>query len=451
MDIKTLGFVYVLVSLATAGLLILQYFVISNFRETKYWAVGSILNAMAGTLFTLRGVATDFFSIYVAHVLVLSGHAFYIVGIRVHLLRETYWKALLSFALIASLPFLIFISPDYFKPRMIASSFFLAALNLVAAYTLMAGITSERFRSIRIVTGLAFLAAGAIFLIRGGQYLGVQTSNTDLLNASEITNQLVFIMVSLANIITTAGFLLMISGRANGQLNEKLAIMEAASEEKSKFLAMLGHEIRTPLAVLKALLSNRRLNQSHIRLAVQSINELDDIVTASQLAERVDGGELKLKIEEINIRDCIDDLIKKGNAKSEFSIKIEGSQYLFSDKFFVYCILRNLIDNHLKYSCRRRGAAIEVINRRDQLHWEIIISSSVENSKDINAEMIFEKYYRGARARSKSGSGLGLYIVKGLAEALGGTASAVVREDTITFKVMLGKKRLLDHALASVS
>ena len=88
MDLKTLSLMYALISLATSGILIMQFIIYSRFEETKYWAIGSFLNAVAGILFMLRSEIPDFVSIFIAHIFIFFGHSMYIIGINLHPFRN---------------------------------------------------------------------------------------------------------------------------------------------------------------------------------------------------------------------------------------------------------------------------------------------------------------------------------------------------------------------------
>lgn len=442
MDLKTLGIIYALICLAASGILILLYFVYARFQETKYWAIGSFLNAIAGILFALRSEIPDFVSIFVGHIFILTGHAFFIIGIKLSLDNALSWRLPIAFAIIASVPFLVFISPEFFQIRMINSSVSLGVLDAAAAYALIFTRASNAKGPGTNITSIAFLGISVAFFARAIHYFNIQIENTNLLQANEITNQIVHAGVSLSTLMITCGFILMISQKINREVQENGAEIAKKDEEKDRFLAMLYHEIKTPLAVLKTVLRKEIPTKDQIQLANETVDELDSIITATQLADQIENGKLSLRIEEIKITSLIDEILDKLDPKKRISVMTYISNTLKSDYLLLRFSIKNLIENALRYSNKNSKITLQLENYEHSNHLKISITNKVSEPTEIDTDKIFEKYYRGRASRSKSGSGLGLYITKGFAEVLGGNVEA--RIDGDCFTVELTVNRVLD-------
>ncbi|MCF8493266.1 MAG: ATP-binding protein [Sphingomonadaceae bacterium] len=129
--------------------------------------------------------------------------------------------------------------------------------------------------------------------------------------------------------------------------------------------------------------------------------------------------------------DCPTDLAPRiemnSNAKSVF---------VNMDPVLVRLALRNLLDNALKYSPPRSPIQFCIVQREDVLGTSFTVTSQLAGT-DFLGEAIFARGGRGAGAEGR-GSGLGLYLVRKVAEAHGGSVSYLVHDNaTVTFDLFL--------------
>ena len=104
------------------------------------------------------------------------------------------------------------------------------------------------------------------------------------------------------------------------------------------------------------------------------------------------------------------------------------------DKNFLRRVLINLIQNAFKYSNKDTEVKLTINMIENRLYFEIQdFGYGIEGEE---LENIFNKFHRAKRNRNISGSGLGLYIVKGLVESMGGGI-------TVESKVDVGTKFLI--------
>lgn len=154
--------------------------------------------------------------------------------------------------------------------------------------------------------------------------------------------------------------------------------------------------------------------------------------------------ETPLKIEPVDLKG----LVQK--VKNEFSehllsrgIQFKESEHfpeIMADSMAVMRILRNLVDNSLKYGGDGLSTITIAYQDTDDFHILSVGDDGAGLSKE-SCEKIFEPFNRESTAQGKSGAGLGLTIVKESAEQLGGSVSAEPGKDSgVSFNVKISKK-----------
>ena len=212
---------------------------------------------------------------------------------------------------------------------------------------------------------------------------------------------------------------------------------EAANRAKSTFLAAASHDLRQPLHALgmfaQALIDRTREPEGqHLaqRIAT-SVGALEALLSALLDVSKLDAGAIVANPRDFAIRPLFDRLLEECAAEAlERGLKLAlvcGDPVIKSDPVLIERILRNIISNALRYTerggivigCRRRGAdyALEV--------WD--------SGPGIPADQrsrIFEEFYQiGNPGRDRTrGLGLGLAIVRRLAELLGHRIEVQSRE-----------------------
>lgn len=221
----------------------------------------------------------------------------------------------------------------------------------------------------------------------------------------------------------------------NAQSAEKEAA-EAREHErlKTEFLSTVTHDLKNPLGLIEAMAASllegergilaptqtdlvRRIHANAHRVIALSLNLLD--------AARVEAGSLTLQRTPASLVDVVDDAISLSRSAAEsknVTLALDADPALpMVEIDFVQMgrVLSNLLDNAIKYT--PPGTRVLVSIRR---HGERILLAVEDDGHGIAAAdlpKIFEKYRRNAGSDRIQGSGLGLYIVKHLVEAHGGT------------------------------
>jgi two-component system OmpR family sensor kinase len=223
--------------------------------------------------------------------------------------------------------------------------------------------------------------------------------------------------------------------RLGETLNEMLDRLRRSFDRERRFVADASHELRTPVAVIRAELDAALLAGGHdeqVREALVAAREECDHL--AQLAEdllvvaRAAEGELPVRREPIEVRPLLEGIRARfGDRAREQAreLRVEGGDGLRieADDFRLRQALGNLVDNAL-----RHGAGDVVLRaRRSESNGgvELEVADNGPGFAPGLADHAFERFARGDAARTRGGTGLGLAIVRAIAEAHGGRAEIV--------------------------
>jgi two-component system, OmpR family, sensor kinase len=218
--------------------------------------------------------------------------------------------------------------------------------------------------------------------------------------------------------------------RLGETLNEMLDRLEAALEREREFVADAGHELRTPLALLRTELElalRQARTADELRAAVRwSSSEVDRL---SQLAEdllliaRSDRGRLPLRVEPV----AVDALFASIRSRFEWRAAELGKRVtstsangllVEADRMRLEQALANLVDNALRHG----GQEVTLEATRNEGRVEIHVRDNGSGFPPDFIGRAFDRFSRADAARGGSSSGLGLSIVKTIAESHDGSA-----------------------------
>lgn len=217
-------------------------------------------------------------------------------------------------------------------------------------------------------------------------------------------------------------------GRLGQTLNEMLARIESSIERERVFVADAGHELRTPLAILRGELElGMRPDRNHdeARAAMRSaIEEADRLqVLADDLLElaRADAAQLPLEARTVDVGEWLGRLSKRYGGRAEsnglrITSDVEpGLEWTFDPKR-METALGNLIENALVHG----GGDVELHAKREGEELELAVCDQGPGLPDGFAQRAFDRFTRAEAARTSAGTGLGLAIVNAMVAAHGG-------------------------------
>lgn len=215
----------------------------------------------------------------------------------------------------------------------------------------------------------------------------------------------------------------------------RAAVLEESDRLKSAVLAAVSHDLRTPLAAIKASAST--LLDASIDWPVATRNELLEGIEAetdrltlmvSNLLDlsRIEGGALHPQRDWHDMVDLIDDTVRQAHRYAggrKITVYVpDGPQIVWIDYVEIAQVLTNLLGNAIKYS----GDLSTITIRLDVIDGRMLLDV-VDDGIGISPDRlphIFETFYRAHDQGPVAGSGIGLAICKGLVEAHGGTIRA---------------------------
>jgi len=225
--------------------------------------------------------------------------------------------------------------------------------------------------------------------------------------------------------------------RLGDTLNQMLSRVEDAMTSERTFVANAGHELRTPLAILKLELElalsgprSREELETSLSSAAEEVDRLARLADDLLVIARADQGRLPVQKRPVEVErlltsvvDRIADAARTG--QRTVTSRSAGDLTVPADPERLEQALTNMITNALRY-----GEGPVVVNARERNeHVELHVLDEGEGFDPTFLPRAFDRFARADPARSSGGAGLGLSIVKAIAEAHGGHARAANRQD----------------------
>jgi signal transduction histidine kinase len=234
--------------------------------------------------------------------------------------------------------------------------------------------------------------------------------------------------------------------RLGETLNEMLDRLQRSFDREGRFVADASHELRTPVAVVKAELEAALRAGGHdpqVREAlVAALEECDHLAQLAEdllLVARAAEGELPVRRERLELRPLLESVSARfGDRARERrrEIRVEGGDGLRveADEFRLRQALGNLVDNALRHG----GGEVVLRAGRAEANGgvELEVADAGPGFAPEMTERAFERFARGDVARTRGGTGLGLAIVRAIAEAHGGRAE-IVPDDGAVVRIWL--------------
>ena len=204
-------------------------------------------------------------------------------------------------------------------------------------------------------------------------------------------------------------------------LNKLMARVERTMGRERQFVSDAAHELRTPLAGIKAHAQVALKNKHHQRDALESIvrgvdrtSQLaNQLLTLSSIDDLKDLGQIDtVKLDNI-IELVMQDLGVEISDKSiTVECQLEASAHLSADKELLYILVRNLLDNAVRYS--PDASNIRILTSQTKQALSLTIVDQGLGIAEEQRERVFDRFYRDINTQAE-GSGLGLAIAQKIA------------------------------------
>jgi len=234
-------------------------------------------------------------------------------------------------------------------------------------------------------------------------------------------------------------------------------------EERDEFIAVISHELRTPITIAEGTVSNvemliekgakpsvvkKSITSAHDQIIYLS-NMVNDLSTLSR-AERGAGDDFEL----INLKELAEQLYNEYSPKAQESnlqlnIELPKSRvYIHTSRLYIEEIIQNFITNAIKYT--DTGSVTLSISTKPNKSVSIAVSDTGIGMSKKDTKKVFEKFYRAEdyRTRETSGTGLGLYVVQKLAQKIGvhvQVESTLNKGSIFSLEIALASKELIEN------
>ena len=224
------------------------------------------------------------------------------------------------------------------------------------------------------------------------------------------------------------------------------AIKESLKSErlKTELITNVSHDIKTPLTsiinyvdlIKKEDIQNEKIKE-YVDILDKKSQRLKKLTEDLVEASKASSGNIKLNLEEIRVKELINQTI--GEFKDKFENKKliietnmpEDDVKITADNRYMYRIIENLFSNITKYA--QDGTRVYIDVKKKNKNIEISIKNISKDRLNISADELMQRFVRGDKSRYTEGSGLGLSIAKSLTELQKGTFNITIDGDL--FKV----------------
>lgn len=205
--------------------------------------------------------------------------------------------------------------------------------------------------------------------------------------------------------------------------------------EQESLLAMLAHEIKTPLATMHLRMGPD--TNGDVRTAMR---ELNSVIERCLQASQSEDGALPINLQTVDLASLLGDAQRSCLQAERVQLTLDSLPVITSDQQLLYIVLTNLFDNACKYSAPDSPILLEAWPFGAEQHISGVrlrMSNLPGPAGWPEPSKVFDKFYRSPHAKRQAGTGLGLYIVRSLLAKLGGVIRYTPTETHVVFEVDL--------------
>ena len=254
--------------------------------------------------------------------------------------------------------------------------------------------------------------------------------------ANSLINTLLYVTAFVVISNNGFGFLLLIKKEDDQRLSSVLEELNQANAQQRHFIAMLSHEVRAPLSVVDTslqLLTLKAAQQSDYQQLLDRMargtERLKDFFDDCLTQDRLSSPNFTGQPEPVDMTELLQ--LKKGKLEQlaphhqlHFELP-QGEFYVRGDAALLRILVTNLLNNAIKFSPAGSTITLRLtlVDGTPVPMCRLTVSDQGPGIADDEAELIFQKYKRGRNAYRTPGAGLGLAVVKRIAQLHGGTVS----------------------------
>jgi len=219
------------------------------------------------------------------------------------------------------------------------------------------------------------------------------------------------------------------NARALDKEQEAVKRLTELDTMKTDFIAITSHELRTPLTVIRGFIQTLRRKdvtfqqheiENYLEVIERQSNRLNAIVEDLLFVSRIESGQVDLQQSSFDVNDLVEELVAAEFVPNRVTIDSPHRIRVISDYARMRRIISNLLDNALKFSPENSIVAVDLVEHGSEV--KVIVKDQGSGIAADELDRIFDRFHQigGALGREQQGVGLGLYVVKRVAEAMGG-------------------------------
>jgi two-component system sensor histidine kinase MprB len=221
-------------------------------------------------------------------------------------------------------------------------------------------------------------------------------------------------------------------GRLADSFNSTLDSLEQSLDSQRRLIADAGHELRTPIASIRANIqllddADRLPDEDVVAIRADIVTELDELTELlADVIELARGSDPGAPMDEVNLDEVVRESAQRAARRGDSDVSVEldlEPTVVMGDAPRIARAVTNVVDNARKWS--PAGGTIH-IRMQDGV---IVVRDEGPGVPEADIEHVWDRFHRADAARSMPGSGLGLSIVRQTVAAHGGTASIANGDD----------------------
>lgn len=246
------------------------------------------------------------------------------------------------------------------------------------------------------------------------------------------------------------------------EIDQLASVLEISATEMNKtdqlrrdLLANVGHDLKTPLTMIKAYAEkvrditykDKKKREDDLNIIIEETDRLNNLVNDILDLSKLENTKQKLNIESYDLIENLNDIMKRyeivENENYKFILDIPETAYVLADKHKIEQVIYNLINNAIEHTGNDLLVYITIKEKRD--YFLVSIKDTGAGISDEEKNLVWKKYYKTKKAHKRNtvGTGLGLSIVKELLEIHNfeyGIDSKKNEYTTFYFKIKKNKK-----------
>jgi signal transduction histidine kinase len=209
--------------------------------------------------------------------------------------------------------------------------------------------------------------------------------------------------------------------------NEMAANLSLLFDSRRELVTWASHDLRTPIASLQAMIEAMEdglvpperfypVMHEQVRTLARLVDDIFELA-------RIDAGALSLELREAELGSLVQSCVRGVEAEAQLrGVRVQadlaGGARVRCQPDKVERVLYNLLTNALRHTPSDGSVAVRLEPGASEVR--VSVEDTGDGLTPETAERMFERFWRGDRARSSNGAGLGLAIARGLVEAHGG-------------------------------